>query len=174
MHTLAEIVGYLAIPVGVARFQFMARRHVLLGTAIMSALMAVHYGLAGAREACLITAIVTASNLMAALAETDLSPSVHLVLAGGAVAAAIAIAPPHNALTCLPILGFAVARCGEMVRSDMGVRGALLVRSLLWLAYAGSLWDIPAMSLEGLNLVSNAVGICRRLRRRGPWALRWA
>jgi hypothetical protein len=173
MHTLAEIFGFLAVPVGVARFQFRERRSLVLLTALMSALMSAHYGLDGDRTSCLVTAMVTVSGLVSAFrrAETPLAARAAFALA--AVVGVCVVAPPRDALAALPILGFAVARLGEMCRSDMAVRASLAGRSLLWLLYVASRRDAPAMLLEAANLVSNAVGVWRRVRRGSSvWTLR--
>jgi hypothetical protein len=164
LTVVADILGYIGIPLAAIRFVFNDRKTILLLNALLCVVMSAHYGLLGGHTAALIYASVVVSSIISALAHHLLPMTVRVGLAVATISLVAVLTPPHGWLDVLPIIGFAVARVGEIFPGDLPVRLGLLGRSAFWIVYAAVRADAPAAALEAMNLITNGLGLVRRLR----------
>ncbi|MBU2767345.1 YgjV family protein [Acidithiobacillus ferrivorans] len=160
-ETWSAILGAVAIPVSVWRFQLKSRNALLLSIVPLMFLIGGSYWLAGEIQGA---AVVVASSGMAVI-QAFLGMGRHrhhcflrharVWLSLVAIAAAAIFAPPLSWIACIPFLAFIIAKWADHYMNPFKLRRTILFATVLWGLYAGLTGNMEILALEVLTLASN-------------------
>lgn len=160
-ETWSAILGAVAIPVSVWRFQLKSRNALLLSIVPLMFLIGGSYWLAGELQGA---AVVVASSSMA-VTQAFLGMGRHrhhfllrharVWLSLVAMVAAAIYAPPLSWIACIPFLAFMIAKWADHYMNPFKLRRAILFATVLWGLYAGLTGNMEILALEVFTFASN-------------------
>lgn len=157
----SSILGIIAIPISVWRFQLHSRNALLLSVLPLVVVISLSYWLRGEYQG----AVVAISSSLVAMAQAFLGMGKNkrhilmrysrILLSIMAMLCALIFVPPTSIITTLPFLAFIIAKWADHYMNPFKMRITILGATLLWGIYAGLTHNPEIMALEILTLASN-------------------
>lgn len=176
MMDLGVLMGWLTIPLFIARFTWAQSRRALMMSALPLFLLIIvsYLALHETQGAMMVGMALTSTILQIAWATRSWAHrwpgrlvrlATALILGG----LGVALAPPTSWLTGLPALAYSISRIGEMQLDHHTMRRIFLVSTTLWTVYAGLSGNIPLCVMEGATLIANGRWLWRSRKILDSW-----
>mgnify|MGYP006271624381 FL=1 len=157
---VAEICGWLFIPLCVLRFQVRDFDRGLILAALAALATSIHLAPLGATSGAIIALAVALSAAGQALVGARLPLSLRLAISGAAIAAALAFREAGQA-GLLPLAAFVAMRLAEAVRHDLFLRAIGVGACALWLVYGLASGSPQIAIANAIATTSCLVGLLR-------------
>lgn len=166
--TLAVILGWIALPIAILRYQVSGLKFLLGANALAGALMAGHYALSGLGAGAAMAATASASAFLQLCLGHMLPLRWRIAMALPAIFACIWLSAGQitGLVNLLPVLAFMIGRFAEIHRDDLKVRAISLLSTSTWIIYLSIEGSLPGLFFEGVGLTSNLIGLWRFHRDR--------
>jgi hypothetical protein len=157
----SAVLGFIAIPLSILRFQINSRNILLMSTLPLVALIATSYWLRGEYQGASVAMASASMAMLQGLLGLGrhkhhyIMGHLRVALAMVAITCAAILTPPDSWITAIPFLSFAVAKWADHYMSPFKVRRTILWATALWGVYAGLTHNPEIVALEVLTLASN-------------------
>lgn len=163
MISLASVLGFIAIPLAILRFQMKGLAPLLVCNGLAGGLMALHYGLSGLQAGAAMAATASAAAWLQLLVGGRISLKGRFMIATPAIlfCAHLASTTATGWIELLPALAFTIGRIAETSRNDFTVRVISLFSTSTWIVYLIIENSTPGLIFETIGLTSNIIGLAR-------------
>ena len=168
MMILASLLGWLALPIAILRFQIKGWWPLLFCNGLAGGMMAGHYALTGLYSG----AAMAGTAALAAFAQLIIGRRLSLPSRIGIAIPAILICIWLSAsgisgwIGVLPVVAFTIGRIAETNRDDFWVRFTSLFSTGTWIVYLVIEGSMAGLTFELIGLTSNLIGLARFHRHR--------
>jgi hypothetical protein len=164
-----ELLGYLAIPFGAARFLFSWRRAVMVANVAMCLLLAGYFSQMGNSIAAGVYLSMLLTTAIIALADDRLTSLGRSLLAMATVLVVMVMRPPVTVIEGLPVLAVLFVKIGEAVRlrSDrlgITVRVGCAANVACWTVYSLVGGYMPVFWVTVASAIGMVGGVVLHLR----------
>jgi hypothetical protein len=157
---IAVIVGWIALPVSILRYQASTPKGILWMSALASFLFSIHYFLIGALAGASLTAAGGLTSLAQIFAREALTWKARFYIATPSVLLAL-YSSSSDLIGILAISAFAASRIAETWSREHNMRLTMVVAAFLWVAYAAATGTVPVFVAESVGLISACVALWR-------------
>ncbi len=169
LEILAQIFGWIALPVAIVRFQFAKLTHMLIANGLASLLIGLSYLFQGLIPGASMAIAACFTSLLQAAIGQKLSLLWRIGLATPAICFCLYLFMiSTSGLPILPVIAFFIGRISETVKNDLFYRLISITSTSIWLIYLYIEWSIPGIMFETITLLSNIMGIVRFHFLNGP------
>lgn len=160
---IAQIIGGIAVPIGIMRFQFKKRKTFMLCGSLVAFLVTVQFFLLGAFSATVMAGLTIMTNAISGFRGEQMPWVARASI--GLIACLAMWLFSSSFLThwwsWMPMLSFFLGRLAETFINQKPMRLTFVLASLNWLIYGFLTGSFATMALEGSNVFSNLLGLWR-------------
>lgn len=157
----SALLGLIAIPLSVWRFQLHSRNALLLTVFPLVSIISLSYWLRGENQGAVVaiaSSLVAAGQAFLGMGKHKYHIGMHYMrisLALAAMLCALFFVPPTSVITSLPFLAFIISKWADQYMNPFSMRRIILWATILWGIYAGLTHNPEILVLEIVTLASN-------------------
>jgi len=161
VEILAQIIGFLIVPMAIFKFQSIQKKNVLRWNAAIGGFYSLHFALMGHFEAVAVASTQALFSYHASRTNAELSIKKRIVITLIPSSVALYFMDTIAWYSALPMAAFMVGRFAETSDCNLQMRLLMLPTHIMWFIFGAFTGSYPVMAVEATTFISNVIGIYR-------------